>query len=357
MKFLLTDKNGWFDLLTTGEVRNTGRRPDGETVHVVQIFTPEVLANLMEVYNQAGKPELLIDREHRSNTDDGDTTAMGWLIDLRMKGPGLLQGKARWTSTGLTLLEGGELRYCSATVDTKPLPDPNGTGKTPKDPRRMEPINILRVGLTNLPAVNVRSGADQDLLPISNRDGWPDSAPLSPDHSTPPANPPIPTPKPKPKMNKIALLLGLSETATEEEITKAIEALVAGKKTAETAAADTIIAANKAKIPAGQEDFLRNLLISNRAGALEFLASMPDLTPAPAKENPAPGFDGVRVHNKAAATPPGTPPGLKDDPKPDPAELKEKQDSEILTIMNRDKCSRSRAFETARAAKPDLFKY
>jgi phage I-like protein len=340
MKFLLTDKNGWFDLLTTGEIHNTSTAPDGTKRHVVQVITPETLADLLALYEESGRPELLIDREHASHDPAGDTTAMGWLLDLRLKTPTLLQARARWTATGLALLEGGELRKCSASMDTTPLPEPNGSGKTAKDPLRVRPVNLTRVGLTNLPAVNSRNGADQDLIPISNSDPSP-----QPNHKPP-------TPR---KMNKIALTLGLPEDATEEQILAAIDAALKAKKDADTAAADTILEEYKNRIPAGQEDFIRTLLVSNRAGALTFLKSIPQ--PAAPANNTLPGFQGDRVHVKNKALQPFAPNGIKDDPATDPAARKTAQDAEILSVRNREKCSRSAAFEIARAGKPELFAY
>ena len=341
MKFDLS-KDGWFDLLRTGEFPNETTLPDKTKRFVLQVITPQDLADLMAVWEEMNRPELLIDREHQSHEDAGSSEAMGWLKGLRLTPDGeKLQATARWSETGRQLLEGGAYRYCSASLGTQRIPG-GEEGTDPAAPAKVQPIVLRRIGLTNLPAVD-------GLLPISNSLPGGGLGP-SPAEKTATPNQPDNTKK-KMDLKQLALALGLPETATMEEILLAAAALKKANEEHTKAMgeeADATMEEYKNCIPEGSRALMREMLVSNRKATLTVLEGL--------KKPEAAGE--IRVHNRQAAAVKGAPEGVKDAPKDGPSDRRAAQEAAVLEVMNRANYSgkgRTAAFEIASREKPELF--
>jgi phage I-like protein len=335
MKFTLTGTDGWFDLLRPGEFHNEATVA-GETRYVLQVVAPEDLADLIALWEEQGKPELLIDREHESHKPGGNSEALGWMKGLRLSPAGVLQAQARWSAAGLALLEGGSYRYCSASVKTTPMDGANGNGATREDPVRVRLVVLSRIGLTNLPAVD-------GLLPISN------SLPAdAAGGGTQPAALPATT-QPK-KMTKLAALLGLPETATEDELAAALQSLIDAGKAATEEGAEATMEEFKNCVPESSRSFFKEMLVTNRKVTLEVLNGLK----AAAETNRQ--QEEVRVHNRAGAGVVTTPAGVKD--APGQADRSYAQKAAVIDVLNRSAnkgMTHTAAFEVACGEKPELF--
>lgn len=108
-----------------------GSTPEGEPIE--QNFSEEALKKIAE--NQTD--EILVDADHQSEKNS-DTSAKGWLSDLKfVEGKGLF-GKIKWTNLGKSLIENRVFRWLSPSwllnADTK------------------EPIEMTSCALTNKPS-------------------------------------------------------------------------------------------------------------------------------------------------------------------------------------------------------------
>ena len=106
----------------------------------------EALDALMAAFDPADP--LLVDREHRSVDESGDTTAMGWVRELRLEKNGIW-GLCEWTPAGRALVEGRELRMISPCIEI----------------RDGRPSHLISAALTNTPFFR------HELTPISCKAG------------------------------------------------------------------------------------------------------------------------------------------------------------------------------------------
>jgi phage I-like protein len=181
--------------------------------------------------------EVLVDREHWSVTT-GDSTAMGWIIKLELRGDGTnfedgLWALIRWTDLGAGHIQNKRLRWLSPVWNTD------------ADER---PVELSSAALTNTARFK------DALTPVVNKaDG------------TTTNTPDLEGEKDKPTMNleEIAKLLGLDATATPEQVTEKIKELQDFKAATEKAAveseAETAYAENKDKI-CNKEDFVASFV-------------------------------------------------------------------------------------------------
>ena len=131
--------------------------------------------------------ELLVDFEHESRTPEGSTEAAGWVQAVQCRADGSLWAQVRWSDAGRAAVEGGRYRFCSPEFMSHQEAD------------GWHPRQLAGLALTNRPNL-------KGLTPLSHRETNPTQT-----------------------MNKIALALGLAETATEDQIIAAITALTSEK--------------------------------------------------------------------------------------------------------------------------------
>lgn len=311
MKFELTNKEGWFEALRVGTFPNETTDANNKKVYVAQVVQPETLNMLVANWKRSGSPELLIDRDHHSGDKDKTTDAMGWLTDLRVENDRLL-GKARWTEDGERLLTGGTYRFCSVVLDVAAEPDQqDGAGASRGNPARVKPLYLSSVALTNNPAVG-------GLKPISNR------APEAPTSTAKPTAEPM-------DLTKLATELKLPATATLEEITAEVIKVNNRLAAADKATVDETLTRLKNRIPAGQEQFFRDGLASNRVPTLALLESLPEQGAAPAAAAPE---TTARVHNRGTATTKAAPAGIAEG-EGEQLDIAAKQREHLMELRNR----------------------
>ena len=259
----------WCQLSPTGVFNGTR---DGKPV--LQVCDPEAFSRVIARFT----PEVLTDFEHRSENSD-DTTAAGWIQELRASEAGGLEARIRFTDTGTEAVRSRRLRFLS------PVWPLSADGR---------PESLKSAGLTNTPNFPLR--------PVLNK------ATAGADDKTKGH-----------KMDKIAQQLGLPATATEEEILAALktkaeeQAALADRvaeleKTALTAEAESAYEENKASI--ANKDAFIGCYVQNKDAAAAMLATLkkPVCNKADAK---APSFKPAAglVQNKYtewAAMPAGT---------------------------------------------------
>lgn len=218
----------------------------------------------------AFKPEVLVDFEHRAENTD-DTTAAGWVQQLRVNQRTGLEGFIRFSDIGAEAVRGRRLRFLS------PVWHLDAAGR---------PLSLKSVALTNTP--------NFDLRPVLNK-----------------AQGGEPQQKGQAKMNKLAALYGLPETATEDDILAAAKAaqdkltaletrVAEMDKAALTKEGEAVAEQNKGKV-CNKAKFVE-LYVQNKAFALSLLDTVGD-KPAPVcnkkdAKNPADVFGQGAVQNK-----------------------------------------------------------
>ncbi len=329
--YILANPDGSFQALRTGEFPNTRTGPDGVVQHFLQVVEAQDLARVVQVWEAEGRPELRIDADHLSYNAGQPSASLGWVQDLTVQDDRLVP-RARWSSEGIKLLEGGVYRKCSAVIQCADEPgQPAGAGQTRENPIRTRPVRLDSVALTNVPNI-------PGLQLLSNR--APDG-----DYGRP-TNPTQPTKKME--LAALAALLGLPpETVTAEAITAAITTLLEDAKASADSKKETVEAdldEFKNCIPAAQVDFFRTNLLANRQTTLTVLKGIQTAAADPA-----------RLHNRQQAGPVATP-VITTAGKLTEQEKDAKQKVAITALMNSNRhLSESAAFDLARAANPDIF--
>ena len=243
----------WAQLCPFGEfLGRTGK------VEVLQICDQAAFDSV--VANFSG--EILVDAEHNSLHETGDTVAYGWITGLRTDPTDGLMACLRLTDLGEADVVNRRRRYLSPVW---PL-DRDG-----------RPESLASVALTNRPNIRMR--------PVLNKASL-ESIPAPTAGST--------TTQTQRTINmdlkKIAVALGLTEEATVEEVLAAVEAAkvltdAQAKRIAELeqgaleVEADEVMEANKGKI-ANMAEF-KSLYCANKDIALAILATV--AAPAPAR--------------------------------------------------------------------------
>jgi len=209
---------------------------DGKPVR--QVCDMEAFGRVIAAF----EPEVLVDFEHRAENSD-DTTAAGWVQELRASGEGGLEARIRFTDLGTEAVRNRRLRFLSPVW-------PLGADGRPEA--------LRSAALTNTPNFNLR--------PVLNK-------------ATAGAEPQM---KGEVRMIKFAKLFGLPETATEDEIlaaatAKAEEQAALAKRVAELektaleAEAEGAYEENKENI-ANKEAFIA-CFVQNKAATAATLAT------------------------------------------------------------------------------------
>lgn len=324
-------EDGFYMLAPFGEFPVTVRTADGRELEVIQVVTPSAASNLVAAFNaaRARNPsfEILIDREHRSETDDGDTDAMGWIDALEVRDDGLYS-RNRWTPEGERLVRDRIIRFISPSWGLE-------RGAT----NRRRPAVLFSAGLTNKHNLST-------LKPLMNRAAT--------------------QPQPHEEMtmkDELIALLGLkpegAEPLSDEAVLEAARnRLAANKQTAadlETAKnrAATLEAENTTLLEeladrdlealgdqVQNRDSLRKALVSNRAATLDILRGLKPRDKKPVYQP---------VHNRSGAKTPDVD-ALKDEPGRSAERRKL-----VNTIRTEQGVSFDVAWNRARALQPSLF--
>jgi len=354
--------DGLYEIVRPGEYPARPLLPDGTlgepVVQVVDDIAIAEMANRFASLAARGlHPELLVDFDHFSHDTSKESRAAGWVQSLVNRSADLA-GAIRWSASGKAAVEGGDYRFLSPVFDLNKAQHLGGN--------RYRVVEIERLALTNDP--NMKGGR-----PLSNRDPKQESAGVTPSVSDPTRQSDSTAAqmsqlalnsKPKNTMDRTKLigLLGLHESATDDQIAAAITK----NRSDAAAAADLRTRANallEAQVERDLEDFkdviedreaTKTLLLANRDGAIKVLSGAKARLAA---AKPAPGTTPAKpVHNRAETK---TPAGSAVDSAATAPVLTRAQESErdALVAFNRKEhgLDFSAAWNKARDIRPDLF--
>ena len=212
----------------------------------VQHCTREAFEAMVANWKAAGSPDILVDVDHASATGVS-TEAASWAKNLRVDDTGLC-ADFELTPKGKELIGGKQYRFVSPGWSL----DQDGT-----------PLALCSVGLTNRPNLPVK--------PVVNSGDMGGRDPDDPNE-----NKETTTMDPK----KIAAALGLPETATEEEILAAVQAMKQKEADAAEAAAEAEAekfacdAVKCGKIAANSKDAVKKAFRQSPEVAKEMLNSL-----------------------------------------------------------------------------------
>ena len=241
----------------------------------VQHCTREAFEAMVANWKAAGSPDILVDVDHASATG-GSTEAAAWAKNLRVDDTGLC-ADFELTPRGKELIGGKQYRFVSPGWSL----DKDGT-----------PLSLCSVGLTNRPNLPVK--------PVVNSG---DAGGRDPDDPNENKETTIMDPK------KIAAALGLPETATEEEILAAVQAMkqkeaeAAEEKAEAEAEAFATDAVECGKVEEKDKEAVKNAFRANPEVARQMLNAVAAKKPAP---NAAlPNFAAARAPQGLNAVTPG----------------------------------------------------
>jgi len=321
------------------------------TVPGILVIDPEAQSRISQAFAVASAqpdfPGVLVDREHASETADGDTTSMAWAKELQIRDDGIW---TRWelTAAGEPLITGHAYAYRSPAMSLEPL-DATATAQQaaalsgsvlPSSVAgRWRPVKITSIALTNRPHF-------RDLTPALGRDSQ------------------TTTTTETPTMDRalICSKLGLDPAkATDDEILGALDALVKAQADGATAAAActaaqaelatikaraleadaaAFVLAHKARIKPDAEASVLASFKANPEATQALFATLAEPAAAPAT---------VRARIQAATA--GTP-GDRD---PAAFDKGNQRAAFIAQVASRDSLSRRDAVVVARREKPDLW--
>lgn len=342
--------DGWYHLMPFGEHRGTVHHPDGETEDCIHVCDRVGFDQIISAFTairtsrQANDPRwtgLDVDADHLSHYETAPSARYGFLTDLRIVGDGTdrahgLYCKIDWTPLGQEAVTGRVYSFLSAVTRNDAL----GGG-------RYRPVLLEDACVTNQPALPVRA---------FNRAPTSDPGQVRPDGKE--DNPAPAGQQEKPEMDfrsMLIKLLGLAETATDQEIQAALDA-TGGESMNKVQAKCRNLEKDNRELRLGQEADAfcdapeRKALIKSRETVRARYLQDPEGTKA--------FFAGLNggVVEKPRALSRGTPPtGAAETPSTDPRMLARQQQAAIDQIVGRDRCTRSVAFNRARQEKPDLF--
>jgi hypothetical protein len=329
----------------------------GGTVQGVLVIDATAQARISQAFAAAASsadfPGVLVDREHASETPDGDTTAMAWAKELQIRADGIW---TRWdlTTAGEPLILGHAYAYRSPAMALEPIDDNakaqlsrSGAAPSANALGRWRPIALRSIALTNCPHF-------RDLTPALGRDQYGHGMPC-PDNQTT-------TETPTMDRALICSKLGLDPAkATDDEILGALDALVKARTDGEAATAEATAAkhelatikaraleadatafvlAHKARIKSDQEATVLASYKANPDATKALFGALAEAAPTQATAR-------ARIQASAAATP-----GDRD---PAATDKGNQRAAHIATVAARDNLSRREAIGIARREKPELW--
>lgn len=279
-----TPGNGWFIIEAAGDHPHTYPDDDGKELE----FMLHVPTEALEAVAAAGVPGegLLVDKDHLSHDLDKSTEAYGWVKELAMC-EGNLAARIEWTPLGLPLVAGKVYKHFSTEYSFN-LEDARQGSVTPGE--------LTGLALTNRPCNKVGQPA------ISSREG---GAPLNPGQGG--QGDEKKQQEPNKAMNaQILEALGLSETATDEEVLQAINDLKAAASSAEEAEVETMVcaeeAANDIQLTEEEKKEVIEELLTNREHGKRYLTLL--CRDKAAQKNPQRKYgDGSKRATTTAAKP------------------------------------------------------
>jgi len=313
-----TTAASWFHTIPAiGEYPNMQIMHQGKPVIGTIIVDQKAVESCIAAFNgSASKPEwrgLLVDREHFSLMSDKPSDAMAWVKQIRSDDKGI------WTQWAFTP-PGQKLWDDKVLISRSPVMDLQALGKD-----RFRPVAIISIAMTNTPQFETLStSAAARAAETQNKQG--DTT-----------------------MIKLLALLGLAETATEDEAIAAVQVLIDAAKAAEaeveTAQAEVVarrcvafIAANKGSI-SDVDKFKMNYLAA------------PDATEAAFGTFRAAPGKGTRIIARDASNPGDTLATKKPD-----AQIAAKRNASVSTYRaGNPTASFNVAWSACRTADPDLF--
>lgn len=179
-----------------------------DTLRYGKVTIDDESLNSIMAFRKTREPnDEVIDYEHATFTDPPIAApAAGWIKKLINKGKDGIWAMVEWTDKARKMIEAKEYRYFSpVTLSRK-------DGKV---------LGLLGGGLTNLPNII-------GMVPLTNRLSSPLPSPLVGEGGV---RGKFQTHKEDINMKRIAALLGLPETATEDEIVAAMQKLMSGAQT------------------------------------------------------------------------------------------------------------------------------
>lgn len=260
-----------------GEFKGVLNKTDGKKTPIVQHLDQAAFERILNAWNSAGSPELLVDADHLS-CEGGSTKAFAWASNLRIvtndgRGSGTpespsvpgLYADFRFTDAGRAAVNAREYRFVSPVFNC----DENG-----------EAVGLQSVALTNRPNLPVSCVLNRESSGVNN----------------------VEDNEGKPNMEKILSALGLGSDASEDDAVAAIDGLK--KKIADNEAA--ALNAEAEKFADDNKDRIENrqavvdLYVKNGKDVAEaFLAAFK--APEKAPEKPA-----QTVLNAKSGVTPGT---------------------------------------------------
>ena len=164
-----------------------GKWPQGDKT---QLCDSKAFSQLVENWDQAGRPEILLDFEHASTVDrvDSDTRAAAWISNLQVTDEGLV-GDLKFTDIGAEAVSNRRLRFLSPVWEFD---------------ADIRPTVLKSVGLTNRPNIQGKCILNKENIE--------------------------PTKKEKPHMDKIKAALGLAPETSDEEVAAKVAELKAANE-------------------------------------------------------------------------------------------------------------------------------
>jgi hypothetical protein len=304
--------DGWYQIEAKGEHPN-------QSAYVIQVIDDEACAAMTAAFNreagQPGFPGLLIDHEHFKHDQDKETVAYGWLTALQNRADGLY-GQIRWSGTGQKAVDNGDYRFFSTEYSQSDLVVLNKN----KKPFKVRPMRLDGLTLTN---VNNNKGQK----PITNRGVEPENDP----------------PQKAKHMKTVCTLLGLAADAAEEAVHAAVAHALDRIKELENSQIQSDLETYRNRFDPKQREFIKTLLVTNRAATLEFLKSQPEDKGPLAPE---------RLHNRQNAQPVDSPAGGET---VDEAALSAERNSAIEQYRIANRCSFQQAHDAVRRKQPEYF--
>jgi hypothetical protein len=303
-------EDGWYQIEAKGEHPN--RRAG-----IVQVVDDVACASIAERFNaEAAAPGfagMLIDHEHFKHDQDKETVAYGWLSGLQNREDGIY-GQIRWTDTGKKSVDGGDYRFFSTEYDPRDLTILNRN----ESPQRVRPMRLDGLTLTN-------ANNNKGQKPITNR-----GVEIDP-------------PQKAKQMKTVCTLLGLSADASEEAVHAEVARALNRVKELEGSQIESDLETYKNRFDPKQREFIKTLLVTNRAATLEFLKTQPE-----GKGQIAP----ARLHNRQTAQPVDAAAGGEP---ADEVALSAERSSAIEQYKIANRCSFQQAHDAVRRKKPALF--
>ncbi len=324
--------DGWFHIAPIGEFPH---RKAG----LVQVLDEEACRSIVTDFtNRSRKPDfpgVLIDYDHFSLDSARPSEAAGWITALEYRPPDAgdasiansgLWARIRWTDSGEQAVRGGRYRFLSPVWDRADCSEAGA-------PDRVRPLRLTNAAVTNDPNLGGLRPLSNRQTPIPNQDPsrLRDFAGGS-NQETPPVNDTL--------RKRLADFLGLPESASDEELSAAMDEILSAEELGEienalaTSARENTLLTNAYaeleremagvkheailnRVPEEAREFWRDQLAADpqkaQAALEKMLNRQPEAGPAPAAEPAARASRAApppaALHNRQTARPPLRRPG------------------------------------------------